>query len=580
MSANVVFINIDWKSSRMNRTLETNMKILAKTIAGVVHNMKPTMICMSEVGVTKHPLSEEQMQQMANQCISTWKDAATEHIQLRSMFSTGAPYMTIYIDGPIRCSNHRILHDLYYAGGQARTAQTFVCSFPGGGSADVVNVHAPSGSKSLQDSQRQTLLTNLLQSNSLARPGCTIGNAHFLIGGDMNTAPFLMAELLHACRDNGSLRTEARTHEREFAKHGDLCVVAGVQASTLTTKAQNHDPQHDPYGVCCYMPQRSATEQPSSFKPATKQRAAPSSGYATEQSLPALTSQAPWRCHQTASSSEHATQPPWPAPPKTAPTPETTVPGSVWNGPRAAPASGSATEQHLPAPPAPPPTLEPAMQARLELENLEKRAEQSELTDRDIERALEGIHAKRGDILKPEDFLQESQEDATAAAAAAAATEHSEETSNLPAEKQLIYSIVNAFLNKITFHHPQAEELLVAALQDETCLAPSIHLRVKEVFAPIFFHYPNGLKDRSVWEPRDTNKYIRQWYELASMREWLTPDAAATEHGNELSKAQVSQIFKWYMEDMSDTAVASDSQILYEPWYPCPGCIGRMPTYA
>ena len=64
----------------------------------------------------------------------------------------------------------------------------------------------------------------------------------------------------------------------------------------------------------------------------------------------------------------------------------------------------------------------------------------------------------------------------------------------LPAEKQLIYSIVNAFLNNITFHHPQAEELLVAALKDETCLTPSIHLHVEEVFSPIFFHYPKWLK--------------------------------------------------------------------------------------
>ena len=101
---------------------------------------------------------------------------------------------------------------------------------------DVVNVHAPSGQKQLKDSQRRTLLTNLLQSNSLASPGRTIGNAHFLIGGDMNTFPFLMSQLLQVCSDNGSLGTEARTHEPQFAKHGDLCVVAGVQASTLKTK--------------------------------------------------------------------------------------------------------------------------------------------------------------------------------------------------------------------------------------------------------------------------------------------------------------------------------------------------------
>ena len=143
-----------------------------------------------------------------------------------------------------------------------------------------------------------------------------------------------------------------------------------------------------------------------------------------------------------------------------------------------------------------------------------------------------------------------TQQEEAAAAAAAAATEHSEETANLPAEKELIYSIVNAFLNNITFDYPQAEELLVAALKDKTCLTPSIHLHVEEVFSPIFFHYPNGLKDRSVWEPRDTSQYIRQWCKLASMRELLIPDAAVTEHSNELSKAQVTQIFQMYMQDM------------------------------
>ena len=99
-----------------------------------------------------------------------------------------------------------------------------------------------------------------------------------------------------------------------------------------------------------------------------------------------------------------------------------------------------------------------------------------------------------------------------ATTAAAAATEHSEETTSLPTEKQLCYSIVNAFFNNMTFHYAQAEELLVAALNDETCLIPSIFLHVQEVFSQIFFHYPHGLKDRSVWEARDASQYIRQWY--------------------------------------------------------------------
>ena len=40
-------------------------------------------------------------------------------------------------------------------------------------------VHAPSGKTRLTDQQRQTLLTNLLQSNSKSMPGQTIGSARY-----------------------------------------------------------------------------------------------------------------------------------------------------------------------------------------------------------------------------------------------------------------------------------------------------------------------------------------------------------------------------------------------------------------
>ena len=274
--------------------------------------MNPPVVCMCEGGIHTKPLGHEQMQQVADQCISAWTDIATEHVKLRSMFTTGAPYMTIYIGGSFQCSDQQILHDLYSAGGEARTAQAFVLSGPGGESIDVINVHAPSGARRLKDGQRRSLLTNVLQSKSQARPGFTTGNTHFLIGGDMNTAPFLMSQLLQECKDNGSLRTDTRIHESVFAKHGDLCIAGGIQASTLKTTARNHDPQHVPYGICLSMPQRTAA----------------SHGYATEHSSPAQMAQSPWPSQRT-------------------------VPGSVWNEPRAASASGSATEQPLPAPPAP-----------------------------------------------------------------------------------------------------------------------------------------------------------------------------------------------------------------------------------
>ena len=51
----------------------------------------------------------------------------------------------------------------------------------------------------------------------------------------------------------------------------------------------------------------------------------------------------------------------------------------------------------------------------------------------------------------------------------------------------------------------EPEDMLIAALKDESYLPPSMRLLFVEVFSPIFFYYPNGLKDRSVWYPRDAS---------------------------------------------------------------------------
>ena len=119
--------------------------------------------------------------------------SAASHAAEGSLSNALTPRIPVN-QSPLRCSDHRILHDLYYTGGQPRTAQTIVCSFPVGRSTDVVNVHAPSGSQTLTDSQRQTLLTNLLQSNSRTRPGRTSGDRNFLIGGDINTSSLLFPQ--------------------------------------------------------------------------------------------------------------------------------------------------------------------------------------------------------------------------------------------------------------------------------------------------------------------------------------------------------------------------------------------------
>ena len=252
MSANLVFINIDWKKSRHQnqKALRRNMKILGNTITNVVQEMNPTAICMCEVGTEKIPLTEEEMQQVAHQGIHAWKETRTEEVEIRSMFEVGAPYMTIYKEGPIQCLEPRTLKDLYYAHGETRTAQTFLCRGPDNTTVDVINVHAPSGKRTLTDEQRRKLISKLLQSASKSRPGQAIGSARFLIGGDMNTHPIALSRVLYELVGNEWLQTTWWIHGPAFGMTGDACVVGGFDAEPLTTTAVNHDRQHVPYGIC------------------------------------------------------------------------------------------------------------------------------------------------------------------------------------------------------------------------------------------------------------------------------------------------------------------------------------------
>ena len=86
-------------------------------------------------------------------------------------------------------------------------------------------------------------------------------------------------------------------------------------------------------------------------------------------------------------------------------------------------ASGYATEQPSPAPPMPAPLTAapmraPPMPARLELEDIQSRAEEGVICESDIEQELEGLHAKHGHILRLEDFEQASHDETATAAAA------------------------------------------------------------------------------------------------------------------------------------------------------------------
>ena len=112
---NIIFINLDWKRSRHdnNDSTRRNLAVLAKTTRSIVRNMKPAVICCCEVGTAMSPMTSEQMRQMANTMSTAWKEAATERPASEFFFEDDAPYLTIWDSNRCKCTNQRILKNLY-----------------------------------------------------------------------------------------------------------------------------------------------------------------------------------------------------------------------------------------------------------------------------------------------------------------------------------------------------------------------------------------------------------------------------------------------------------------------------------
>ena len=142
------------------------------------------------------------------------------------------------------------------------TAQAFQCRGPGSVAIDVVNVHAPCDDDKLTDNQRRTLVGALLQERSMCVPGLAIGQARFVIGGDMNTVKPLLCQILRTYDKSDALPFLPYVHEPANASHGNICVHLGFAATTLSTTAVTHNRQHNPYGICWSADTTSATQQP------------------------------------------------------------------------------------------------------------------------------------------------------------------------------------------------------------------------------------------------------------------------------------------------------------------------------
>ena len=163
------------------------------------------------------------------------------------LFEADAPYLTIWDAKRCKCTQGRILKDVYHVPGHRRTAQAFLCTMPGEcdeEGIDVVNVHAPSGDPKLTDAQRFQLMQNLLQSSSKTRANTQIGEGRFLIGGDMNTKEMALGQNLAKLKRQGILKTNVEVMVPLNGQHGDICVVGGFTTTMVQERARNHDPKH------------------------------------------------------------------------------------------------------------------------------------------------------------------------------------------------------------------------------------------------------------------------------------------------------------------------------------------------
>ena len=138
--------------------------------------------------------------------------------------------------------------------------------------------------------------------------------------------------------------------------------------------------------------------------------------------------------------------------------------------------------------------------------------------------------------------------------------------------------IVNAFLNNVTLESTEAERLIKRVIhRTGEVIRPDMLLNIDEVFQPIFFHYPNGLNDRTRVEPRNPSPYIREWRDIAAWRQrylrpavpigpWRqTAGAGAPQHATEqLAKPQVNSILHEYIDNFIRNE--ADHNQRAQPW--------------
>jgi hypothetical protein len=526
-----------------------------------------------------------------------WEGAGTEHPTISFLFEDGAPYLTIWDDKQCKCRHGRILENVYDVPGHKRTAQAFVCTIPGEGDEegiDVVNVHAPSGHPKLTDKQRFQLIRNLLQSSSMTRANRPISEGRFLIGGDMNTPELTLGQMLEKLETQRILKRKPEVRVPLNGLHGDMCVVGGFTTTMVQGRARNHDPKHVPYGIAWRKQPQHATEQLTTTPPSQTQiPTAPDTTTesrattATAAAVPTGTAagRRVWRKQRQPDPQvvpvrperqpshlplEKVSPSAWPATEQPeeldhigATTPQTEVSYDADTGTTRHATEQLTTTPQTQIPTAPDTTTEsratgataaavptgmPSKQTRFDSQVVTVHLER-QLSQPPLEKASASAWPATEQPDEPDEPDEQPDE-----------PDEPDEPPDLNGPgQQMAYVIVNAFLDNVTFENTDAERLIKdVILQTGEVIQPDMLFNVDAVFRPIFFHYPNGLKDRTRAEPRNAFQYIRQWRDIAAWRQMWGLDA--TQHATEqLTKLQVQGILHEYIDNFIRTE-ATDTQ--------------------
>ena len=583
---NIVYVNIDWKSSRHNtqESRARNKRTLQETIASIVAKMRPDILCMVEVGVASSLMTEEQLEAVAEWCMEQWKKTATgragagwrspeffggaqawkaaqDDFSLSVLYAKDTPYMTIYNDKKCICTKNTTLHNLYKnKDNEPRTAQHMLFE-PRTGAignlelVEIVSVHAPSGSKGRQltDANRKELISNILQSESLENPATTIGHKNFLIGGDMNTAPGTLTELLSRAYSSQVVKEVPIIMPNQMAadvKPGDYCFLQGIRSELLSRRgARNHDPKHDPYGIK-WIPARRREEHNGSTMASSS--TSPHERKWMPKRPPATVFPAPAPKHARFESGQ--SPPPCPlsaTPPcllKATPpcAPVKATPPSHEEGEAGLPRKAKASAPKIATPKLPPPVLERRSPPRLKTihEGQDQDKDEDEDEDEDENQDQDQDQDQEQDQEQDQDQDEATGDDD----ANAESCTDDDETERAPTPRdvelhrrlapqqnraqELLYNVLNAMLDHVSFLNDSAEAMLRHAVEGQES---SMRFRsqtngdinaIVKIFAPVFYELGDKKKYQAQpeqWQPKPKSTsatYIENWRQYSEMRAW------------------------------------------------------------